>query len=245
MERYARSPSIALCRVPEVELLSSIALRPPVLDHCCGDGFIASLAYPGTKLEAGVDIDSGSVRKAMQRGGYRRVECSDVGVRLPFEDASFATAINNSGIEHVKHLASALRELARVLRPGGRLHFNVLNRRYFDAWPLDQTTQRAYREWQPFYHAFDEQEWTEQLIDAGFRDVMFSDYFEPGVGRVLARLDYEFSAFYLRRRWSWSAFASAVLPRGIVRRWWAAKIAGLSWSAGRTQGCGFLISATR
>ena len=48
--RYPRAPSIALCRVPELELLSAVTLQPPVLDHCCGDGWIAGQAFPGREI---------------------------------------------------------------------------------------------------------------------------------------------------------------------------------------------------
>ncbi|MGH3046020.1 MAG: class I SAM-dependent methyltransferase, partial [Gaiellaceae bacterium] len=40
---------------------------------------------------------------------------------LPFEDASFDTVTVGFGIRNVEELEAGLRELARVLRPGGRL----------------------------------------------------------------------------------------------------------------------------
>src|SRR5262249_44713588 len=111
LERYYRSPSIALCRVPEVELFSGIALRAPVLDHCGGDGFIASLAFPGRQLEACVDFDEARLARASSSRRYASVKWGDVGRSLPFEDGKFATVINNSGIEHVPDLPTALSEI--------------------------------------------------------------------------------------------------------------------------------------
>jgi ubiquinone/menaquinone biosynthesis C-methylase UbiE len=41
--------------------------------------------------------------------------------QMPFEDASFDTVVTADVLEHVLHLDDALRELLRVLKPGGKL----------------------------------------------------------------------------------------------------------------------------
>src|SRR5450432_2453262 len=126
LDRYALSPSIALCRVPELELLSEIKLVDPVLDHCCGDGFIAETAFPGRTLAAGLDFDPGRLAAARAKGIYTRLENADASKRTPFSDGSFATIFNNSGIEHILDLSGALAEIRRLLLPGGTVYFNVL-----------------------------------------------------------------------------------------------------------------------
>jgi SAM-dependent methyltransferase len=40
---------------------------------------------------------------------------------MPFENGAFQTIVANSTLEHMPRLSSVLREVARVLRPGGRL----------------------------------------------------------------------------------------------------------------------------
>jgi demethylmenaquinone methyltransferase/2-methoxy-6-polyprenyl-1,4-benzoquinol methylase len=42
-------------------------------------------------------------------------------LRLPFEDASFDSAVVGFGVRNVEDLEAGLKELRRVLRPGGRL----------------------------------------------------------------------------------------------------------------------------
>jgi len=245
LERYFRSPSIALCRVPEVELFSRLTLQAPVLDHCGGDGYIAALAFPGRVLEACVDIDLARLEAARSSGRYAEVRHGDVGKLLPFADRSFGTVINNSGIEHVPDLHTALTEIYRVLRGGGHVHLNVLNSRYFDNWPFGPASLAAYRAWQPFHHALDEAQWTAQLEAAGFRNVAFSDYFTPETGRILADLDFRYSRMYLQRRFNartlWESLGSR---RQLIKRW-NRRLGALRWDAASGQGVGFTVTAER
>jgi SAM-dependent methyltransferase len=48
-----------------------------------------------------------------------RVHCGDVGDALPFSAQSFDRVIAIHTLEHLRHLPEALREVTRILRPGG------------------------------------------------------------------------------------------------------------------------------
>jgi SAM-dependent methyltransferase len=245
LARYARSPSIALCRVPELELFSALELSGAVLDHCCGDGYIVAQAFPGRTLAAGVDLNEAALAAARQRGNYLRLERADAGSALPFASASFGTVLNNSGIEHIADLERAVAEVARVLEPGGRFHFNVLNSRYFDWWPNGAAAAADYRQFQPFHHALDERAWAEVLSGAGFSAVSFRDYFPRATAQRLAEYDYKFSAFYLRRRVRPDVLAATIVPVGLLRSRWRHTFGALQWEASAGEGAGFLVSATR
>lgn len=245
LERYPRSPSIALCRVPELELLSEINVEAPVLDHCCGDGFIVSQAFPGRELEAGVDLDQSRLSHARSSGVYAQAAYADAAQRLPFPDRSFSTIINNSGIEHIADLDAALCEIARVLKPGGRVFLNVLNSRYFEWWPGSTRDAVRYRAWQPFYHALDEDEWTTVLHGAGFGDVVFVDYFQRDVARLLAELDFRYSGVFLRKHFDLRTLAELVMPVSRLRRRWRRLFGPLEWQAPEGEGAGFRIEAVR
>ena len=52
------------------------------------------------------------------------------GERLPFPEASFDFLLSHEVLEHVQNDADAIREMVRVLRPGGRLALFCPNRGY-------------------------------------------------------------------------------------------------------------------
>jgi len=245
VQKYPRSPSIVICRVPELELLSQVSLDGPVLDHCCGDGWIAATAWGGRHLDTGTDISRPALKRAEQSGLYREVRWADAGVALPFADGAFRTVVNNSGIEHIPDLDRAVAEIARVLQPGGSLHFNVLNQRYFDWWPLAPDTAAAYRRFQPFHHALDEPGWSRVLTRHGFASPSFRDYFTRDVAQTLAELDYRYSAHHFGQQRSARIYAELITPRSSLRREITARYGSLTWAAPPGQGAGFLVSARR
>jgi SAM-dependent methyltransferase len=227
-----------MCRVPEMELFSTIDLVPPVLDHCCGDGYIAAQVFGSGVVDCGVDIDP----TALVAAGtiYKITKQADLGKELPYPDESFATILNNSGIEHIHDLRTCLREISRVLKPGGRFYFNVLNRRYFNYWPLSQSAARSYRAFQPFYHALDEEEWRDQLSMVGLQALEFVDYFDRPASQVLARLDYMYSAHYVGGARNSIIRVSNRLPTALLREIWRRWIGNYKWKALPRQGGGFL-----
>ena len=98
-----------------------------VLDCGCGPGAItadvAALVAPGEAV--GVDIEPGQVETARQRAAERgianvRFEVASL-YELPFPDGSFAAAYAHTVIQHLREPLRALREIRRVLAPGGLL----------------------------------------------------------------------------------------------------------------------------
>ncbi len=216
-----------------------------MLDHCCGDGLVASMAFPGRSLDAGVDLDASALAIARDHNRYRETYCADAAKELPLATDSFSTVINNSGIEHIPDLDAALAEVARVLRPGGYFHFNVLNSRYFDWWPHSPDTARDYQQFQPFCHALDENSWTEVLVRHGFDDVSFQAYFPRASSEILADYDYRYSAFYCRRKPSVGVLAAQVTPGAWLAGRWRRKFGELAWQAEDRQGAGFMVTARK
>jgi ubiquinone/menaquinone biosynthesis C-methylase UbiE len=110
-------------------MLDMAALRPGerVLDVACGTGLVsfrAAAAVGERGAVVGTDI-SGEMVETARRGAALRdlgqvsFERSDAEA-LPLSDATFEVAVCGLGLMYVPDPVTALREMRRVLRPGGR-----------------------------------------------------------------------------------------------------------------------------
>lgn len=241
---YADAPSIAMCRVPEVEYASLIELAGHTLDHCCGDGKFAAVAWPNQRFTVGCDLNEWSIGRSRALGRHERVDQCDAGRELPYDDGYFDLVFDNSALEHIPDLDQALAEIARVTKPGGIFAFNVLNHRYFDWWPGNPEGMAAYRDWQPFFHAFPIQEWTRRLAQHGMMVNEVLGYFPTEASRILAQLDFEFSGLSLRQRPSELVTQYRSFLGG-KRREWKARIESLPWRTEADEGAGYFIKAIR
>ncbi len=102
---------------PQLAFLRLVLPPPaagPVLDAGCGNGrFCRKLHELGYRGLCGVDLFEAVPTDGLFE--YRRASLA----ALPFADASFAAAFACSSIYYAPDLRGAVRELARVVRPGG------------------------------------------------------------------------------------------------------------------------------
>jgi ubiquinone/menaquinone biosynthesis C-methylase UbiE len=108
-----------------------------VLDVGCGQGIdVARYAMAGAQATA-VDLTPRHVDLAKAHlaalGLHAHIVEGDAEL-LPFPDASFDMASSNGVLHHTPNMPAALRELRRVLRPGGEVRVIVYNRRSFHYW---------------------------------------------------------------------------------------------------------------
>jgi demethylmenaquinone methyltransferase/2-methoxy-6-polyprenyl-1,4-benzoquinol methylase len=91
-----------------------------VLDACCGTGDLAVADERAGGDVTGLDFSERMLDRARPKSAAVSWVRGDV-LAMPFRDASFDVVTVGFGIRNVEDLEAGLRELARVLRPGGRL----------------------------------------------------------------------------------------------------------------------------
>jgi len=91
-----------------------------VLDAACGTGDLAIADRKVGGKVTGLDFSERMLERARRKSDQIEWVQGDV-LALPFEDAAFDAATIGFGIPNVDDLDAGLRELARVVRPGGRL----------------------------------------------------------------------------------------------------------------------------
>lgn len=244
--RYALTPSALLIRTAEAELLRAAVIRSPALDLCCGDGFFASLIRP-EGFEAGCDISQQALAAALRTNSYGSLTCADASQTIPYSDEYFQTVVSNSSLEHIEHLHEALYEIARVLKPGGRLYTTFGSNFAYQWWPCGQTALRKYLNYQPVYHYYPLEKWKRKMNAVGLRIVDYQYYLSKTATQLLMFLDYHFSLVYMTHdRSIFRLFIQNMqrLPPSIWSRMWMKLFAGIDLLA-EGQGGGILLIAEK
>lgn len=133
-----------------------------LLDVGCGGGLLsedfARLGYQVT----GIDPSEPSVataRKHAQQEGLSIDYRVGVGEYIPFPDNSFDIITCCDVIEHVDSVSQTLQEIARVLRPGGIMLYDTLNRTWLSwlvyikiaqDWKMTRLATADFHEWKRF-----------------------------------------------------------------------------------------------
>jgi demethylmenaquinone methyltransferase/2-methoxy-6-polyprenyl-1,4-benzoquinol methylase len=97
-----------------------------VLDLCCGTGDMTAallkLRPPGGEPVIGLDFSAQMLSRARTKyAGANAQWLEGDAMHLPFPDASFDLVTAAFGFRNLTNYAEGLREIARVLRPGGRI----------------------------------------------------------------------------------------------------------------------------
>ena len=111
-----------------------------VLDLGCGSAGCLRDIYARTPYVYGLDPDHTALRRNTTLAG----RAAGAGERLPFADGSFDLVTLAWVLEHLDEPQQVLRELRRVLRPGGRVVFLTPNAWNYNVWLIRAVPNRLH-----------------------------------------------------------------------------------------------------
>lgn len=197
-----------------------------ILDVGCGDGFYLYL-LSNLNLEVdltGTDFDARALVSARKNLKDRKVTLikSDLMKKIPFDDESFDKVLACEVIEHLPDDIKGLKEVYRVLKPGGKIAISVPHQNYPFLWdPINWLLERFVGKhikngfwagiWHQHFRLYTPLKLTSILKETGFKKIEtklmthyclpFNHYLINLGARILAnkrfssRLNSEFSKF--------------------------------------------------
>jgi SAM-dependent methyltransferase len=143
----------------------------------------------------GIDVFARDLREAARRPGVYRAVMFASATALPYAAGSFNTVISNCVIEHIPDNEAVLREIYRVLRPGG-VFATTLPSEHYAEYLLGSTAFRkaglgglacAYGRFfnriSNHCHVYSPQVWRQRLTSAGFAVDEQTYYFSAAAHR--------------------------------------------------------------
>jgi ubiquinone/menaquinone biosynthesis C-methylase UbiE len=122
--------------IVKMRQISQIPAGQKILEIGCGSGSGAKLIsqkFRSHKIHA-IDFDEKMIAIARRKISDEKIEFA-VGdaTNLQFENASFDAVFDFATLHHVENWKKALREIHRVLRPGGEFLIEEFSREFFES----------------------------------------------------------------------------------------------------------------
>lgn len=219
LKLYWFAPPVALWRAVEARAVARQQFYAPMLDLGCGHGRFAMVIFGDNRpITNGCDLQHVQLIAARDSRAYQTLSLAD-GHRLPHTSSAFATVFTNSVLEHIPDPSPVLRQVARVLKAGGRLVFTVPSDRFHSflatsrkhratgqvglAVAYDAAVDKQLQH----YHYHTPSEWARLLQSAGLELVHEAYYMAPAATAAWDRMNQQYGIG--RRSW----FSVLVSPR--------------------------------
>jgi SAM-dependent methyltransferase len=154
-------------------------VKKKILDFGCGDGFFAEITFGKKKIDVGLDLYGSRAVTAEKNNIYKKVVFYD-GKKIPFSTGYFSSVISNCVLEHIPNLNQSLKEIKRVLKPGGYFLTSVMADKWedylFGQKIIGKKYRKIMRKKQEHYNLYSLKKWTDTFKKIGFRVIKVDGY---------------------------------------------------------------------
>lgn len=209
---------VALWRSVEARHLSEIKLPRPILDIGCGWGEFAE-AF-GITIDMGVDIAPRDLYVAAKGKMYKNLILADAR-SLPFAEKSYSSIFSISTLEHITNTSKLLKEMYRVLKPGGVLAITMetddVDENTFYRPLLRRVGLKKLSDWLTWayntkFHRRtlpSRRKWIEDIKKSGFKIIVAKDIVSPTITKL-----YD---FFIPTAWTAQLFRPFIGRRKVFR----------------------------
>jgi SAM-dependent methyltransferase len=154
-----------------------------LLEVACGNGYFLERYASQVRSLAGLDLSEIGIRSAVRRhaeriaAGTAELVCGDA-TRLPWEDERFTAVTSMGSLPGLPQPAEALKEMYRVLRPGGRVVFSI-------EWNAEDGRDHSKEQAKSGYQIWTGEEVRGLMKEAGFSDVTITYKSAMGMPKMM------------------------------------------------------------
>lgn len=216
---------LSLIRAKEAYLYQkSLPFKKPILDVGCGDGMFAKITF-AKMIDIGLDLKESRIEEAKKQKIYKKFITYD-GRHIPMPARSFATVVSNCVLEHVEDIEHVLKEIYRVMKPGGLFLTTVMAKPWEEHLFGSVLMGNSYKDWmrkkQVHLNLFSSKKWTETFQRAGFTIQESEGYLSPAACRLIDICHYlslpSLFSYILFKRWVLFPRLSSIYPQGLLVR---------------------------
>jgi len=161
-------------------------IKSPILDFGCGDGFFSQIVFGKGKINIGLDLIKSRANEAEKENIYQKVVYYDEKT-IPYPDDYFRTVISNCVLEHLPNLNYSLKEIHRVLKPGGYFLATVMTDRWEEHLLGSKIFGKFYKNFmrkiQQHHNLLTMKQWGNKFIKTGFKAIKSIGYFHQNLAQ--------------------------------------------------------------
>jgi SAM-dependent methyltransferase len=137
LDHFYHKPALFYLKLLEGNFFSKIKIESPSLEVGVENGEVSLLHFNGQKIDWGSEYVPENIIGAAEKNIYNNLVCFDI-KRGCFRNDTFSTILMVHTVDHFPELEEALKEVYRMLKPGGICALSGLDKNFWDSEPISK-----------------------------------------------------------------------------------------------------------